>query len=105
MVKVKEDLSGKTFGKWKVLSQTDDYVDKQNKHYARWLCECQCDKHTIRKVIGKDLKQKKRVLLVVVDKLMPLYAQEKLIKNITHMIYLVTMELDIHLKVKNFILT
>ena len=56
MVKVKRNLTGQIFGKWKVLNQTDDYIDNQGKHYARWLCECQCDKHTIRKVIGKDLK-------------------------------------------------
>lgn len=59
MVKVKKDLTNKLFGKWKVLSQTDDYIDKNNKHYARWLCECQCEKHTIRKVLGKDLKNGK----------------------------------------------
>lgn len=59
MVKVKEDLTDRIFGKWKVLSQTDDYIDNQGKHYARWLCECQCEKHTVRKVIGKDLKQNK----------------------------------------------
>ena len=56
MVKVKRNLTGQIFGKWKVLHQTDDYIDNQGRHYARWLCECQCDKHTIRKVIGKDLK-------------------------------------------------
>lgn len=59
MVKVKIDLTNQIFGKWKVLHQTDDYIDKNNKHYARWLCECQCEKHTIRKVIGKDLKNNK----------------------------------------------
>lgn len=59
MVKTKIDLTNKIFGKWKVLSQTEDYIDNNGKHYARWLCECQCDKSTIRKVLGKDLKQNK----------------------------------------------
>jgi hypothetical protein len=59
VVKPKIDLTGQVFGKWKVLSQTDDYIDNCGKHYARWLCECQCDKHTIRKVVGSDLKSGK----------------------------------------------
>ena len=69
MVKTKSDLTGKIFGKWKVISQTDDYIDNSGKHYAKWLCECQCNKHTIRKVIGKDLKVAK-ALRVAVNKLL-----------------------------------
>ena len=49
MVKVKENMTG-----WKmwehgvpnsrltVVRQTEDYVDKNGKHYAQWLCECNC---------------------------------------------------------------
>ena len=52
MVKVKEDMTG-----WKmwehgildsrltVLSQTDDYIQKNGKHVAQWLCECNCEQH------------------------------------------------------------
>lgn len=50
MVKVKEDMTG-----WKmwehgvpdsrltVIEQAEDYVDKNGKHYAQWLCKCNCD--------------------------------------------------------------
>ena len=57
MVKVKEDLTGKTFGRWLVLGQAEDYVIKSGKHYARWLCECQCEKKTKRLVTHNQLKQ------------------------------------------------
>jgi hypothetical protein len=47
MVKVKEDLTGKFFGKLKVLRQIDDYISPNTgRHYAQWLCECDCDNHT-----------------------------------------------------------
>lgn len=45
MVKVKRDLQGQIFGKLKVLNQADDYVDSKGKHYAQWLCECNCEDH------------------------------------------------------------
>lgn len=59
MIKVKEDLTGRIFGLWKVLEQTDDYIDASGNHYSRWLCECSCDKHTLRKIRGSELKSKK----------------------------------------------
>lgn len=40
------DLTGRTFGLWKVIK----YAGKQ-----RYLCQCQCDKHTERLVKGQDL--------------------------------------------------
>lgn len=42
MVKVKEDLSGQRFGRLTVVYQTDDYVDPQGRHKARWYCLCDC---------------------------------------------------------------
>ena len=58
MVKVKEDLTGRIFGRWRVIEQTDDYIVPSNgAHEARWLCECSCDKHTLRKIIGNILKK------------------------------------------------
>lgn len=50
MVKVKEDLTGKTFGRWLVIEQAEDYINLQGIHYAQWLCECSCENHT-RKII------------------------------------------------------
>ena len=55
MVKVKNDLTGKTFGRWKVLDKAEDYISSDGKHKTRWLCECQCEKHTIKAIIGSTL--------------------------------------------------
>ena len=41
------DLTGKTFGRWKVLK----YMGK-----SRWLCECSCEEHTRRVVDGQSLR-------------------------------------------------
>ena len=42
MVKVKEDLTGRHFGRLIVLQQTDDYVSPRGEHSAQWICECSC---------------------------------------------------------------
>ena len=49
MTKTK-DLTGNIFGRWKVLYQTEDYVSPKGQHQPVWMCECQCDKHTIKPV-------------------------------------------------------
>lgn len=57
MVKVREDLTGHKFGRWKVLCQAEDYIQPSNgKHHDMWLCECDCEFHTIKAVQGKHLK-------------------------------------------------
>lgn len=56
MVKVKNDLTGKIFGRLKVLCQVEDYIVPSNgKHYARWLCECNCEEHKQVVVTGNNL--------------------------------------------------
>ena len=45
MVKVKEDLTGKTFDRLTVLEQAEDYVSLKGNHHAQWLCECNCEEH------------------------------------------------------------
>ena len=42
MVKVKEDLTGKIFGRLTVVKQVEDYILPCGKHHARWLCRCSC---------------------------------------------------------------
>ena len=59
MVKVREDLTGKIFGRLKVLNQADDYVDPNGHHFARWLCECNCEEHKQVSVLQSHLKSKK----------------------------------------------
>lgn len=56
MIKVKDDLTGRTFGKLTVLQQVEDYISPQGLHYARWLCECSCEEHNKRVVLGSCLK-------------------------------------------------
>lgn len=57
MVYVKEDLTGKNFGRLTVLNQVEDYIDKKGKHYASWLCECSCENKTRLIVTGNSLKK------------------------------------------------
>lgn len=54
MVKTKEDLAGRTFGRWKVIEQAEDYIRKDGGHEARWLCECSCEDHT-RRIVSQNL--------------------------------------------------
>ena len=42
IVKVKEDLTGRKFGKLTVLEQAEDYVISSGGHYAKWKCKCDC---------------------------------------------------------------
>ena len=58
MVKVREDLTGRVFGRLKVIKQVEDYIDpKSGIHHARWLCECNCKDQTKKNVLGRDLKR------------------------------------------------
>lgn len=60
MVRTKIDLSGMEFGLWKVINQSEqDFVEPNGKHIAAWICECQCENHTVKIVRGKDLKNGK----------------------------------------------
>lgn len=59
MVKVKNNLVGREFGRLKVLEQAEDYVRPSNgRHYARWLCECSCEEHNLVTVLGLHLVNK-----------------------------------------------
>lgn len=48
-----EDLSGKIFGRWKVLYRT---YNIGNTDKVTWVCECLCDKHTVKLVVGQSLR-------------------------------------------------
>ena len=56
MVRVKEDLTGQTFGRWLVLGQAEDYIDKNGNHYAMWHCQCSCENKTEKDVDQRNLK-------------------------------------------------
>ena len=58
MVKVRKDLTGQKFGRWTVIKQAEDYINpKTGQHLAQWLCECDCDNHTIRAVAQTSLNK------------------------------------------------
>lgn len=58
MVKVKEDLAGRVFGRLRVLRQTEDKVNSRGEHIAMWLCQCSCAEKNIVSVSGQNLKKK-----------------------------------------------
>lgn len=47
-----QDLTGKTFGRWKVLGRAPNTEVRRG---ANWWCECSCDNHTIASVRGDQL--------------------------------------------------
>lgn len=42
MIKVKKDLTGKTFGRLTVIKQAEDHVRKNGRIESQWLCKCDC---------------------------------------------------------------
>jgi len=59
MVKVKEDLTGRVFGRLTVLSRAEDYIRPSGQRSAQWLCECSCDNKTRKIIVGTSLTSKK----------------------------------------------
>ena len=56
MKQVKNDLTGMIFGKLIVLRQIEDYVEPSGVRRDKWLCQCTCEKHTLREVLGNNLR-------------------------------------------------
>lgn len=57
MKKTKQDLTGMVFGRLVVLHQIEDYVEPNGTHRDKWLCECTCERHTLKEVLGKNLRK------------------------------------------------
>lgn len=57
MKQVKNDLTGMTFGKLIVLYQIEDYIEPNGTRRDKWLCQCTCDKHTLKEVLGNNLRR------------------------------------------------
>lgn len=57
IVQVKEDLTGKRFGRLTVVEQVDDYIKPNGQHVAMWKCQCDCENKTIKIISGTHLKQ------------------------------------------------
>ena len=60
MVKVKEDLTGRKFGRLTVIRQVEDAVRPCGRRIPQWLCECCCDAHSLVIVEGPELKRHSR---------------------------------------------
>lgn len=58
MVKVKNNLIGKSFGRLNVIKQVEDYIKPNGKHEAQWLCQCNCAEHNYIIVVGYRLTKK-----------------------------------------------
>ena len=59
MVKVRDDLTGKRFGRLVVLKQAEDYINPNTDvHTAQWLCQCDCGSDPC-VITGGRLKDKK----------------------------------------------
>ena len=56
IVKVKEDLSGKRYGKLTVIKQSEDGIIA-GKHVSKWLCKCDCGNY--KNILGHSLKNGK----------------------------------------------
>lgn len=50
------DLAGEQYGLLTVIRQADDRIRNDGKREAMWICRCNCNKQTIIKVRGSDLK-------------------------------------------------
>lgn len=55
MVKVKQDLTGKSFGRLLVLKRVEDKINASGRHIPQWLCECNCKEHSKKVVKHRDL--------------------------------------------------
>lgn len=47
-------MTGKKIGRWTVLSRANSST---NSRQVKWLCECDCEKHTQREVSGTELRR------------------------------------------------
>ena len=63
MIKVKIDMTGWVMSehgipdsRLTVIRQVDDHVKPNGKHEAKWLCRCNCEKHTVFEVLGYSIK-------------------------------------------------
>lgn len=54
MVKVRKNKVGRIYGKLTVLEQAEDHIGFSGRHFAQWLCQCECGNTTV--VQGGDLE-------------------------------------------------
>lgn len=47
MVKVRKNKIGKVYGRLTVLEQAEDHIGSSGRHFAQWLCQCECGNTTV----------------------------------------------------------
>lgn len=55
MIKVRKNLTGKIYGRLKVIKQADDYCSPCGQKKTMWLCQCECGNYCT--VIGNNLQK------------------------------------------------
>lgn len=55
MVKTKENLTDKTFGRLTVLYQVEDHMCPSGRRHDQWLCQCECGSEPV-VIIGDSLR-------------------------------------------------
>lgn len=50
-----KDLTGMTFGRLTVIKRVKDYISPKGQRKTRWLCQCDCEKHTLIEVHAQSL--------------------------------------------------
>lgn len=50
-----KDLTGRQFGRLTVLERAENYVSPKGQQKTMWLCQCDCEKHTIKKISSGNL--------------------------------------------------
>lgn len=55
IIKVKDDLTGKTFGMLTVICQDEDFISANGVHRPMWLCECACGNKELVSIRGDSL--------------------------------------------------
>lgn len=55
MIKIKQDLTGRIFGKLNVIKRVEDKIYKNGSKDSQWLCQCECGSAPF-KVAGGSLK-------------------------------------------------
>lgn len=52
-----KDLTGRQFGRLTVLKRAENYVSPKGQQKTMWLCQCNCEKHTLKKISSGSLLQ------------------------------------------------
>ena len=55
VIKVKDDLTGKVFGRLTVIRQDEDFISSNGQRRPMWICKCSCENGSLISVRGDSL--------------------------------------------------